>query len=1852
MKVGDQVDAILNDRFGPPQVVDTQPRKLTVRDRVDEILGQDAPAPPPKNQTRGRVSRVVDGDTLEVEGIGRIRLRGLDTPEVYGQVESGGPRASAYMKHLAEGKDVNVELLNEKDKYGRNIAHVYSADGKQSLAAEMLDAGLADTFKGLTPARTPVALRDGEAAAAAVKGTLAGLVRGLIYPVSAFVPSYYRQLDIDVLQSKSTMSKFMQAKGIGDERTQVWITATPSLVGEMAGSLIPGMGAYGIARKAFGVADAVTMASKATRTLGAAAASGTMFSVAADLDDGQSRLAHVAYNTALNVGFETLAIPLLRRAWKMEIKDTAAKGITEAVAEKLGVQADEADDVITAVRTGIAPKEVKAATAIVEAIRDKHPDAIGSTVDIQAKKILDTWVTQILPDAPPRIDPGLKHMFPNYGVSFDIMVGDKRIAQHIESNPNDIPQFNRDLGKLRQQMYEWSAGQGVPVKIDNVRAHSQASYNRFVNFLYGKEGSGAPPLRTVPGAAPEGSLAYKGADLTPGTQAVDAVTGQTVTIINPPGTPGRTGTSIQPPLEAPADRGGSLPPTHTGVPRQADLPPAPEVQLPPQTRNAQVWVRDSSGKSVQKKLTELKPFLDLAQAGRPILSQFRAHPDGMTRHGFINLHNGTVEIEPVGNYSEGYFRHRYFYQQDPQSQMVDMPRLFVHGDGTATIAVAPTTTVRKEPLFANRLEGGPMDSIEARQHIPYNEAQLLEGAQFARANSPNAGPGMVAEQVSPGSPRAYLKRSYEPGQPDEVRTGGTFRAGFNPRKMEPKDQFGRPQDPNYGQATAVVREPLSANRDFKYYGEARQLGRDATSDPHLVTARDAARVLLRKGMSPDTRINVRLTPASFAYAPEEQASWTLRDLVNQEFGLTDLSYLQEEASYRGMKATPKGKGIILEATDGSYKKEFPSQVEALEAVGRLSPAAEGPKIERELERVWGYGFERSFDADIDSDIYRPVEFMESGVKELMVGRRPLVTVWGAADDTGTAEGNLRSAVEGLAKSAGLNPQAFTVLPLPVPSQRGRAQYAIFNDLAVRQMLGRFAPALKHVGVDIQPSIDETLRRLAAKKHGLAFLYGGDRDPMDSLLYTYLRERGEKELWSKAEVSVDALGPYRKFSTGIRDEVKRRNAAKMQQTNAPLGVRVMQPLEAPAEGPAGGGTWKDLMDEAPTPDDFYMTPRDGDGPPPMGEIDPGFIDDGGEILNDTSSPISKVWNRFRIPQEMFKYLEEHTKVPFYQWYQSIEAGRGRVEAATKEHFGQLAKLARPLNREDRKRVQLLLETKHQDSKAFADMQKTVGPHIQAAADALEGIYTDFYTKLGYSPDDVAKTLGNFPQIRQSGKTYKVWTRGRAGLPKPMVDLAGAADNGWAGALETGAVNLDERDLNFHTIARRMMRASANAKHLRPVWDDVDHALKVFSSARGSSTEVSNYFQYFDRYRREALHQPDELAKSLHNFTAGTWKRLFGQTLPDDEVVDLVSTMTSFNYYANMAFQVGMVGRNYLQTLQTTFPAIGAKHTGSAIRWALKWRKDPHLQEEMMQYGVIARDAYVEPLRDVQRLIAESNATSGLGSAPAKIMDALDSGVRWYQSADNFNRVVAWRAQYTKAKEAADDFLAKKITWSDFIEKSGAESRVEGWDTGLGINVKEALTEQGNADLAASLLAQDFATASQFLYTRGNVPFAMQSTLGRLFGQYGTWPAYYIEFMANSLRRGSPRAKAEFLGRWTAANAAVFYGVGNLFGADMARWTFLAPTSYTGGPVAQFAQQAMAAYNQQVTGEDDPVSRIQSTRLQRFATTQVLPIPVGAMRNYYNALNELGDENYAEATRRFLGLPKMEGGGMQLPPPFGR
>jgi micrococcal nuclease len=106
------------------------------------------PALQPEGDWR-TVVRVVDGDTLLLDGNERVRLIGVDTPESVDRrrpVEYYGKEASAFTRRLAEGKRVRLAFDQQrKDRYGRTLAYVHLEDGTL-LNAEIIRQGYGQAY--------------------------------------------------------------------------------------------------------------------------------------------------------------------------------------------------------------------------------------------------------------------------------------------------------------------------------------------------------------------------------------------------------------------------------------------------------------------------------------------------------------------------------------------------------------------------------------------------------------------------------------------------------------------------------------------------------------------------------------------------------------------------------------------------------------------------------------------------------------------------------------------------------------------------------------------------------------------------------------------------------------------------------------------------------------------------------------------------------------------------------------------------------------------------------------------------------------------------------------------------------------------------------------------------------------------------------------------------------------------------------------------------------------------------------------------------------------------------------------------------------------------------------------------------------------------------------------------------------------------------------------------------------------------------------------------------------------------------------------------------------------------------
>ncbi|MBD3634103.1 MAG: thermonuclease family protein [Methylophaga sp.] len=92
------------------------------------------------------VRHVIDGDTLVLKNGEKVRLIGINTPEVesrYTRAEAGGDAAREWLRQKLRSAQVWLEYdVEQRDKYDRQLAHVFLEDGEH-LNLSLLEQGLA-----------------------------------------------------------------------------------------------------------------------------------------------------------------------------------------------------------------------------------------------------------------------------------------------------------------------------------------------------------------------------------------------------------------------------------------------------------------------------------------------------------------------------------------------------------------------------------------------------------------------------------------------------------------------------------------------------------------------------------------------------------------------------------------------------------------------------------------------------------------------------------------------------------------------------------------------------------------------------------------------------------------------------------------------------------------------------------------------------------------------------------------------------------------------------------------------------------------------------------------------------------------------------------------------------------------------------------------------------------------------------------------------------------------------------------------------------------------------------------------------------------------------------------------------------------------------------------------------------------------------------------------------------------------------------------------------------------------------------------------------------------------------------
>ena len=123
-----RVSGKINIYKGAPEIILTEPAQIWVVSKAGEY--------------EVLVSRVIDGDTIEVLGGERVRYIGIDAPETG---EYFAAEATEKNRELVEGKRVRLESdVEDRDEYGRLLRYVWLGD--IMVNAELVRLGCAYSY--------------------------------------------------------------------------------------------------------------------------------------------------------------------------------------------------------------------------------------------------------------------------------------------------------------------------------------------------------------------------------------------------------------------------------------------------------------------------------------------------------------------------------------------------------------------------------------------------------------------------------------------------------------------------------------------------------------------------------------------------------------------------------------------------------------------------------------------------------------------------------------------------------------------------------------------------------------------------------------------------------------------------------------------------------------------------------------------------------------------------------------------------------------------------------------------------------------------------------------------------------------------------------------------------------------------------------------------------------------------------------------------------------------------------------------------------------------------------------------------------------------------------------------------------------------------------------------------------------------------------------------------------------------------------------------------------------------------------------------------------------------------------
>ncbi len=374
-------------------------------------------------------------------------------------------------------------------------------------------------------------------------------------------------------------------------------------------------------------------------------------------------------------------------------------------------------------------------------------------------------------------------------------------------------------------------------------------------------------------------------------------------------------------------------------------------------------------------------------------------------------------------------------------------------------------------------------------------------------------------------------------------------------------------------------------------------------------------------------------------------------------------------------------------------------------------------------------------------------------------------------------------------------------------------------------------------------------------------------------------------------------------------------------------------------------------------------------------------------------------------------------------------------------------------------------------------------------------------------------------------------------------------------------MSKYDKDPFTVMLKYLRAGLYKSHMR---ETMDNAIDVLNKMPQNTRDLQQIRRSMVDYLQLARYGAPEAFTSVNAAVENTLRML---NLPLDITTQerIINTYLTLNYGAYLGFRPGLALRNLYQTILTGMPVLGPKYLAYGMKAVFSNKKEAFTRAR--KAGALLTDHV--PVFGDDLLYAEYRAANLEASGKGGLLSALSKkaaattklGMKWYTSADTINRGVVFWGMRKRALDAWNKF-GSKGEMDKFWSKSGINF--------FGPSIKEEFTKilrSSGAESAVDWIGARAAEDTQWIYQLGAGPSLFSHGIGRLFGQYGTWPSWYGAYMAQGIKNLKGLERASFLAKNVAVHKTIILA-GGLVGWNMARWTGISSLGWMGGPAVDW------------------------------------------------------------------------------------